>query len=192
MGMRVLPLFVTTACLGLVSCQTISEDDCLTGAWSEFGYEDGLNGRSSDRISDYAKRCQEFGVKPDMNVYLDGYNLGIRKYCTYERGYARGEKGESYNQNCSGPLATDFALGYDEGRAVFEIYEEHKKLIARYEDILEDLDYVQSTLNDPTISDDERDRLLRKERRLKRDADDLRIDIRAHERLHNLPRHNLF
>lgn len=192
MRIRILAILITAGCFSLTGCETISEDDCKIGAWSEYGYDDGLNGRPSDRISDYAKRCQEFGVKPDMEVYLDGYNLGIKKYCTYEQGYERGENGESYNQACSGPLAVDFAPGYDEGRAVYEIYEEHKTLIARYDDVLEDLDYVQASLNDPTLSGDERARLVKKERRLKREADDHRIDIRAFERLHNLPRHSFY
>ena len=30
--------------LGISGCETISESDCMAGAWAEYGYQDGLNG----------------------------------------------------------------------------------------------------------------------------------------------------
>ena len=177
---------------GLSACTTISEDDCMIGAWGEYGYEDGIQGRSSERIADYAKTCGEYGVTPDRTAYLEGYDQGILKYCTYERGYERGERGESYNQACSGELAVDFAPGYDAGRAVYEIYQEHERLIARYDDRVEALAEVRRRLSEEEMNDGERKRLLKKEIRLEDETDDIRIDIRAFERLHDLPRHDLF
>lgn len=178
--------------LGVTGCETISENDCLTGAWADYGYEDGLNGRSSDRVADYAKRCGEFGVRPDSQAYLASYERGIEKYCTYERGYERGENGDSYNQACSGPLAVDFAPGYDEGRAVYEIYREHKSLVADYEETLDALEEIRRKLREDDLADGDRKRLIKKERRLEGRADDKRIDIRAFERLHDLRRHDFY
>ena len=42
------------------------------------------------------------------------------------------------------------------------------------------------------MDDKERKRLKKKARRLEGEADDLRIDIRAFERIHDLPRHDLY
>ncbi len=185
----ILGVSVVITALGFSACETISEDDCRIGAWAEYGYDDGVNGRSSDRVAEYAKRCAEYGVKPDSATYLESYEQGIVRYCTYERGYERGENGDSYNQACSGPLATDFAPGYDAGRTIYDIYQEHKSLIASYDDVLAALDEVRRKLREDDLNDGDRRRLVKKERRIENDADDRRIDIRAFERIHDLPRH---
>lgn len=189
MKQHIISLTIIAVLTGLSGCASISEEDCNIGAWSEYGYKDGINGRSSDRVSKYANKCGEFGVKPDSQSYLEGYDRGVVKYCTYERGYASGEDGNSYNQVCSGPLAGDYAPGYDAGRVVFEIYEEHKSLIASYDDTVHDLTEVRRKLREDELEEGERRRLRKKEYRLEQRADDKRIDVRAFERLHDLPRH---
>lgn len=191
MKTSILILTAAAMSLCLMSCASISEDDCQVGAWGDYGYKDGLKGRSSDRVAKYAKKCAEFGVKPDSAAYLSGYDQGVMKYCTYQQGYALGENGDSYNQVCAGPLAADFAPGYDEGRAVYEIHEEHKSLIARFEDVDADVIEVRRKLAEDELTDGDRRRLEKKVRRLKDERDDRRIDVRAFERLHNLPRHSL-
>ncbi len=187
------PLILTTTVLAIAllgsGCASISEDDCQIGAWSEYGYKDGLSGRSSARVAKYAEKCGEFGVRPDQDAYLSGYERGVILYCTYERGYALGENGDSYNQVCSGALAADFAPGYDAGRAIFEIYKEHTDLIDSYEDTVDALVEVRRKLREDELEDGERRRLIKKELRLENRADDKRIDIRAFERINNLRRH---
>lgn len=189
-------LILTTACVimagAFAGCETISDEDCEVGAWGDYGYKDGLNGKSSDRIAKYAKKCAGVDIKPDSSAYLDGYAQGVVKYCTYERGYERGENGDSYNQVCSGDLAIDFAPGYDAGRVVYEIYQEHKNLISRYDERVEALNEVERRLREDEMDDKERKRLKKKARRLDGEADDLRIDIRAFERINDLPRHDLY
>ena len=187
--MRLRSMLITGLAAGLTSCATISEEDCQIGAWDEIGYQDGLKGRSSERIGSYAKRCSKYGIMPDRVNYLAGYDQGIARYCTYERGYARGERGERYNQACSGPLAAEFAPGYDAGRAVYEIYQEHEGLIGRYNNTVDALIEVRRKLREDEIDSDERRRLEKKEARLEDKREDLRIDIRAFERLHGLRRH---
>ncbi len=178
--------------LGVSSCETISEDDCRLGAWSEYGYQDGLNGLTSGRVAEYAKKCGEYGVTPDSAAYLESYERGIVRYCTYERGYERGERGDSYNQACSGPLAADFAPGYDAGRAIFNLHKEHDALIAEYDNILASLDEVRRKLREDQMDDGERRRLIKKEGRFEREAEEKRVDIRTFERMNNLPKHSFY
>ena len=187
MRLRILIALGLTA--GLASCASISEDTCQAGAWADYGYKDGLNGRSSGRIAKYAKTCSEYGITPDSTAYLTAYDAGIVKYCTYERGFERGEDGSSYNQACSGPLATDFAPGYDAGRAVYEIRKEHNDLVERYYDTEDALIEVRRRLREDDLDADETRRLEKKARRLRDRKDDIRIDIRTLERLHGLPRY---
>ncbi|NNC37983.1 MAG: DUF2799 domain-containing protein [Hyphomonadaceae bacterium] len=176
--------------LSISGCATISEDQCLAGNWAERGYTDGARGVSRGRLVDYADTCAKYAVSPDNRAYIDNYEAGLRTYCTYERGFARGKNGDNYNQVCSGELARDFAPGYDEGRVIYEIYKEHKRLINVYEDTHEQLVDVRLRLKNPDLPDDEYKRLNKKKRRLDKRREDLRIDIRAHERVHDLPRYD--
>jgi len=192
---------LSIAAIGLAGCTSISEDDCIAGNWSDLGYKDGVNGKSRDTLSGYIKTCAKYDVKLNRDVYLAAFESGLLKYCTYEQGYELGENGNSYNQVCSGDLSTGFSQGYDEGRAVYEIYREHKRLIGEYDDTLSALVEIRGRLaGDITDKDDdgniiplnasERERLTKKQYRLEGELDDWRQDIRDFEYDNNLPRHN--
>ena len=186
--------------IGLSSCASISEGDCVSGNWSDIGYKDGVNGKSRDKLADYTKTCAKYGVEPNHKVYLTSFESGLVKYCTYEQGYELGENGNIYNQVCSGNLADGFSQGYDEGRVVYEIYREHKRLMSEYEDTLEALVNLRGRLagdigdkdeegNIIPLSASERKRLTKKQYRLEGELNDYRQDIRDYEYANNLPRH---
>jgi len=182
--------FVGIITIGLSSCASISEDSCRAGNWEALGYKDGTNGVKRNKVSSYADRCSKFGISLDMDEYLTGFNAGLPTYCTYERGFSLGENGSSYNQVCSGLLAVDFAPGYDAGRVVYEIYQEHNQLIAAYEDKLDAVSAVRERLDTEDLSGEDIKRLKKKLRLFKRDADNIRIDIRAFEGIHDLSRYD--
>ena len=174
---------------GLSGCASISEEKCQAGNWQELGYRDGSNGVKRGKASKIADTCAKYGIDMNFDAYLAGFNQGLPSYCTYERGFALGENGSSYNQICSGELAADFAPGYDEGRTVYEINKEHKSLISSYEDKLDDIAGTRGRLETEDLSNDDAARLRKKLKRFRRQAEDLKIDIRAWERLHDLPRY---
>ena len=178
------------AALALGSCASISEDDCQGGAWGDYGYKDGANGKSSDRVAKYAEKCAAFGITPNSAEYLSGHAQGVVKYCTYQQGYELGENGSAYNQVCAGPLSVDFAPGYDEGRLVYEIYQEHENLIDSATDAQEALLETRRKLREDELEDGDRRRLEKKRKRLRERFEDARIDVRAFERLHDLPRYD--
>lgn len=186
--------------IGLTGCASISEDECISGNWSDIGYKDGVNGKSRGKLADYAKTCIKYGVEPNRDVYLTAFENGLVKYCTFEQGLKLGEDGSSYNQVCSGDLANGFSQGYDEGRVVYEINREHKRLISDYEETLEDLVDVRGRLAGDIIDKDgegniiplstsERKRLTKKQYRLEGELDDKRQDVRDFEYANDLPRH---
>ncbi len=174
---------------GLSACATISEDKCLAGNWQELGYRDGSNGARRDKASKIADTCAKYGVDLNFESYLSGFDRGVSTYCTYERGYALGENGSSYNQICAGDLAAEFAPGYDDGRAVYEVYQEHAALVSNYEDKLDDITGTLTRLETEDLKPEDRTRLRKKLRKFRRQAEDLKIDVRAWERLHDLPRY---
>ncbi len=191
---------MSAVAIGFAGCASISEGDCISGNWSDIGYKDGVNGRARDRLADYSKTCAKYGVQPDRQAYLTAFDSGLVKYCTYEQGFELGENGNSYNQVCSGDNATGFSQGYDEGRAVYEIYREHKRLISGYDDSLEALVNVRGRLAGDIIDEDndgniiplsgsERKRLFKKQYHLEGQLDDLRQDVRDFEYENNLPQH---
>jgi len=192
---------LSATALGLSGCASISEGECISGSWSDIGYKDGVKGKSRGKLADYSKTCAKYGVEPSRDVYLTAYESGLVKYCTYEQGFELGENGNNYNQVCSGNLSTGFSAGYDEGRVVYEINREHKRLIDDYEDTLEDLVDVRARLagdnadkddegNVIPLSSQERKRLVKEQYRLEGALDDLRQDVRDFEYNNDLPRHS--
>lgn len=166
----------------LSGCETISESECVAGNWADLGYRDGVNGASSSRIAEYVDKCSEFGASVDRNRYMQGYDRGLDRFCVYDRGFALGEKGSSYKSVCDGPRASEFRAGYEDGRAKYEYYKKYDDLedeVRRKEDQLDD---VRRRLDDDTISADERNRLEKKERRLRRELKDARWDLRNFDR----------
>jgi len=192
---------LSIAAISLAGCASISEDECISGSWSDIGYKDGVNGKARGKLADYTKTCAKYGVEPNRKAYLTAFDNGLVKYCTYERGLELGENGNSYNQVCSGDFAVGFSQGYDEGRAVYEIYSERKRLISAYDDALEDLVNVRGRLEGDIVDEDnegniiplsssERQRLVKKQYRLEGILDDLRQDVRDFEYNNDLPRHS--
>jgi len=191
---------VSLLSIGLSGCASISKDECLAGNWSDIGYKDGVNGRARGKLADYTKSCGKYDVTPDRSAYLTAYDQGLVKYCTYEQGFELGENGNSFNQVCADNPASGFAQGYDAGRAVYEIYAEHKRLIDIHEDSLEALVNVRGRLagdifdkddegNPIELSPSERKRLTKKQYRLEGELNDIRADIRDFEARNDLPRH---
>ena len=181
------------AAMSLSGCATISEGDCVTGSWQDIGYKDGRKGKSRGRFADIAKTCNKYNIVPDRTAYMKGYDQGLPLYCTYDTGYDRGADGSSINRECSGAGFTGYIDGHAEGRIFYDIKSEHQDLIAQYEDAENALIDVRRRLSEDEMDADETKRLRKKAYRLETLAEDLRIDIRAMERVHsNLPRYDFY
>jgi hypothetical protein len=103
--------------LGLVtSCATMSPDQCATADWRQVGYNDGAEGRATERFADHAKACAKAGFAADQNLYMTGRADGLRLYCRPERGFSLGRSGSSFTPVC--PPGTDaaFRIAYEDGR----------------------------------------------------------------------------
>lgn len=180
---------MAASALALSACSSVvSEEVCQVGNWEAQGFEDGSKGRSPDRLNKIVEACTEYGLSVDNQAWLKGYEAGLPRYCTYERGYERGESGSSYNQVCGGPLAEEYGPGYEEGRHRYEIYRQYEELVERYEYKRSRLYELRRQIQNPDISDRQRDNLRRNIRRLEYDIDNLRYNIRQFERRHSLNR----
>lgn len=174
------------AIIVLPSCATISESECVAGNWADLGYRDGLNGVERQRIADYANTCSEYGAQIDRKAYLTSYEAGLGLYCTYDKGYARGYDGSSYNDVCAGALAVDYRPGYDDGYAQYRLETDHQTLIKALKDIEDEIDDVRRRLRDPETPEDDYDRLRKKRDRLEDERQDIRQNLRDFERANGL------
>lgn len=170
----------------MVSCETISESQCVAGNWSDLGYRDGVDGRSRSRIADYVEQCGEYGQDVNRSVYLTSYETGLTHYCIYDKGFSLGESGNSYNSVCRGEGAAQFRAGYDNGFTKYELrkrYDEFEYDINKLEDEIED---IKTKLAEPDLSADEIKSLRRDKKRYVSDLADLKWDFRDFRRKYDL------
>lgn len=116
--MKALPVFIFGSLL-LSSCATLSKNECLNADWLTIGYEDGVQGRSRDRIASHRKACADHRITPDLTAYRQGYNEGLVNFCTPGNGYRKGQRGSTYTGICQGDLERDFLKGYHAGRDIY-------------------------------------------------------------------------
>ena len=105
--------------LMVAGCASVSKEDCLLTDWYEVGRMDGRQGRSRIAFQGRAKACLEHGISADRQAYYQGHDLGLRYYCTEQKGFELGQKGLPYNSVCPLQLEPDFRAGYDKGMQSF-------------------------------------------------------------------------
>jgi len=112
-------LAIGTLLLAACSTTTLDKDECLAVDWRTIGYEDGVAGRSGERIGLHRKACAEHGVTPDLEAYRAGRAEGLREFCQPHNGYRAGVNGVIYYDSCPDDLAPAFVAAYDSGRALY-------------------------------------------------------------------------
>ncbi len=186
-----LGLMAATA-LSLSACSsTVSEEACQVGNWEAQGFEDGSKGRAPDQLNKIVEACTKYGFSVDNQAWLKGYEAGLPRYCTYERGYERGESGASYNQVCGGELAEEYGPGYEEGVQRYRIYRQYEKLVDNYQYQRQRLEEYRRRLRNPDLSDQSRRQLQRGIRNLEYQVDEARYRLREFERRYNLRRSSI-
>ena len=106
---------VLTALLMMVGCASVSKEDCQLTDWYESGRVDGSQGRPRTAFQGRAKACLEHGINADRLAYYRGHDLGLRYYCTEQKGLELGQKGLPYNSVCPLQLEPQFRAGYNRG-----------------------------------------------------------------------------
>lgn len=122
------------ACLGVASCATLSEEQCLDANWYEIGQRDGSLGRPSDFVEQHREACADVGVVPDVARWTQGRAVGLRSYCTPENAYWLGRQGRLVAPVCSTNL-DELDAANRQGRRFFEIRLDINELERRLYDI---------------------------------------------------------
>ena len=179
----------------LPACASLSEEECLAGAWSAIGFDDGASGRPPDTLGEHTQACARHGVAPDLTLWRAGYEDGLATYCTRSNGFRVGATGQAYHGVCTGPNADMFHFALNDGALLYGM---RSSLDAAHSDLsaidrdLRDLDYERDQARkdaaSPNISDQQRAaylddvaRLSEEIGRLERDQRDVERAIRAIE-----------
>jgi hypothetical protein len=123
--MRMATLAIMSLALGAAGCASMSRNECVTVDWRTVGYEDGVVGRSGDRIGSYRKACADHGIVPDLDAYQAGRAEGLREYCQPDNGYRLGSSGSGHGGPCPADLAPAFDAAYESGH---DLYRRHYRV----------------------------------------------------------------
>jgi len=123
----------------LLGCSTLSEKQCKTAKWAELGERDAYDGYPRERLYDHHKACSEYSVAPQAAAYNEGWEKGVRLYCTPQRGFDVGKSGGSYRRICPPELEAAFQRGFETGQGLYRESKHSDQLrrdIQAYEDKL--------------------------------------------------------
>ena len=86
--------------LFLAACATLSEDQCRSGDWYSIGRNDGANGRQANFITQHAKACRDYSIRPVVSEWERGRQDGLRQYCVPSNAYEVGPRGRHLSPVC--------------------------------------------------------------------------------------------
>ena len=93
---------------------------CSGQDWKDLGFETAVTGKSVRTFDSYKDQCGSRLEANAMDLYLDGYTMGILGYCTYEKGYELGSSNRSVKPTCPLELRAEFNRGYNQGKVEFD------------------------------------------------------------------------
>lgn len=158
-----------SAAMLLSGCAAMSEKECQTADWRDQGMKDALAGHDRSRLADVREACAKAGVMPNEALYLDGWNQGIRQFCTPDNGARWGRQGRSYSGSCPAELDAAFSDRYRQGRRAWEAEQAVKRLQSEQQDKQRALEKAK----DDTSRGQLRDQLRSMDRRLSDARDEL-------------------
>ncbi len=165
---------VTT--LLLAGCASMSESQCKVADWGRVGLTDGAGGASEGRLADYTEDCSKVGVLPNAQAYRQGWDVGIKRFCTAGNGWREGLEGHSGKaQVCVGQPGHDgFSRYLNAGLQVYRTKE-------RMRENTQETNRLQKLL-DASGNDEEKRQIRRKLQDIDRDQYHLR-DVMGQQQL---------
>lgn len=115
----------------LCGCATLNKNECLYANWQAIGLEDGAKGQDLSYLSRHRKACAKYGVSPDADLYMSGYEAGLTQFCTPERGFSLGLGGAGYSGICPVELEYDFLPAYQQGYEIYQAERQVRKIAER-------------------------------------------------------------
>ncbi len=99
----------------------MNQSECIHADWQLIGQADASKGVHSSILDEYRSDCAEYAVVPAREAYHQGYQQGLKQFCTGSSGFFYGKKGGKYQGICPTSLEADFLEGYNPGYELFMI-----------------------------------------------------------------------
>jgi len=115
-------LFVLLLSSFILSCSTMSKNQCANADWYSLGYDDLLvKSRDNTYFYQREKACGKHKLTANKNEYLKGWNDAIIKYCSKDNLYNIGLKGYEFVNTCGEEKYDSLIEHYRRGKRLFEI-----------------------------------------------------------------------
>jgi hypothetical protein len=139
----------------LTGCESMSESECKVADWGRVGLNDGARGEPERKLADYTEDCGKTGVVPNAQAYRQGWDVGIKRFCTAANGWQEGLLGHANKaQVCAAqPSVEAFTRYLNAGLQVHQTQE-------RMRQNMQESNYLQKRL-ESAATDDERRRIRR-------------------------------
>ncbi len=173
-------IFLMLGFLLLNSCATLSQEDCMQGAWFELGLQDGRQGKTFKRLAKHQKSCTEYGIGIDREAYDAGRKQGLDDYCQLDNAVNIGLRGYRYQSVCPSEIHRTFLR---HNQAAYDVYQGKKNL----ENVDNRLSYEEKSLLNTDLSDKKRSKIRVEIHDLDRERSRLQHELYSKEhRLHSI------
>jgi len=132
----------------LSGCASLNEAECRQGDWASIGQMDGSNGYPMTRFQEHVDACKKFSVAADQAAYSRARDLGLRTYCTPERGFTEGRTGNAYHGVCPPQSAGLFMTAYNDGRIVKGVIDSRNAVASTLSSAQYRLDEIEGHIRD--------------------------------------------
>ena len=96
----------------------ITSERCQSEDWKTLGYQSALAGKNI-RVFDKVKEvCGQQQAAQAQPIFVDGYSNGLIEYCTFDTGFAIGEKGLPPESICPLEMRKEFLAGHRQAKII--------------------------------------------------------------------------
>ncbi|MDH5647186.1 MAG: DUF2799 domain-containing protein [Candidatus Heimdallarchaeota archaeon] len=81
----------------LISCASLSKEQCSGIDLAGRGKKDALFGSSQYRFGEYESQCSKYSIKLDEDKYRQGFSDGLTIYCSPYNASKAGREGKDFN-----------------------------------------------------------------------------------------------
>ncbi len=96
--------------------ESFDEEDCKKVSWIKLGNDQAQQGFPYERLAHFQQICSEYKVSINEEEFKTGYQSGLKKYCTYHRGYEAGQKDQKYLGICPKDSEYEFLRGLQKAK----------------------------------------------------------------------------
>ena len=176
--------------LFLGACATMNKSECINANWKIIGIQDGSNGKLSAYLGEHQSACSEYNITPDLELYMQGHEIGVKQYCTEINGYNLGENGGSYNGVCPQALEERFLIAYNHGYENYKLNYQIQELeysissaIREIDELKEEVSELENNLISDSTTKEQREDLLKQIKQCNETIKQLEYDIGYHHHL---------